>query len=144
MWDCGSLGMIMGYHGHMLFWAVYSCLKVFDRVCGASRLVHVYFQTLSTCSTCSFLILTCRNSEPFLCCNSCCPLWKHGTRRQVHFKKKTGKLTWNPKMKDDVPFQTDDFQIPCYLQFVLGWHKSWPFTTHGAGMFVDACGIVWS
>ena len=41
MWDCGSLGMIMGYHGHMLFWAVYLCLIAFDRVCGAYLLSNI-------------------------------------------------------------------------------------------------------
>ena len=48
----------------------------------------------------------------------------------MHFKK-NWQINMEPKnggLEDDVPFQTDDFQIPCYLQFVLGWHKSWPFT----------------
>ena len=50
------------------------------------------------------------------------------------FQKKNWQINMEPQnggLEDDVPFQTDDFQVPCYLQFCLGlaqklaFYNSW-------------------
>ena len=100
MWDCGSLGMIMGYHGHICSFGL--CIRVWKYLTEfvvhldwcmftfkhCQHVLHVpsQFSHVGTLNQFDFAIVVALygNMVPEGKCIS---------------KKETGKLTWNPKME---------------------------------------------